>query len=85
MMLYIINTNRKFPVYFQQKGKAILEKDLKCFLLHHNNAYLRVGPFKFELKHKSPEIALIHDFASPSEIENIKKKARGKMKSKFHQ
>ena len=61
-----------------------MEKDLKCFLLHHNNAYLRVGPFKFELKHKSPEIALIHDFASPSEIENIKKKARGKMKSKFH-
>ena len=36
---------------------AILEKDLKCLWLHHHNPYLKLGPFKFELRHVHPEIA----------------------------
>ena len=58
-----------------------MEKDLKCIWLHHNQPYLRLGPFKFEALHQNPEIALIHEFASPKETLDIQINAKGKMKS----
>ena len=48
--------------------------------MHHNNPYLRLGPFKFEALHQNPEIAIIHKFSSPQNIKKIKDFARGKMK-----
>ena len=58
-----------------------LEKKLKCIWLHHNNPYLRVGPFKFEFKNHNPEIGLFHEFMTAIETQNIQELARGKMKS----
>ena len=50
-----------------------------CILLHHNDPYLRIGPFKFEIKHSNPEIAIIHDLVNIQESENIQNITRGKM------
>ena len=51
---------------------AELDKDLKCFMVDHNDPYLKVGPFKYELLHRAPEIGSLHDFAAPKEMEAIK-------------
>ena len=58
-----------------------IQKGLKCVFLHHNHPYLRLGPFKFEMLHQNPEIAILHQFASSVEVEKIKNLARGRMKS----
>ena len=58
-----------------------IQKGLKCVFLHHNHPYLRLGPFKFEILHQNPEIAILHQFASSVEVEQIKNLARGRMKS----
>ena len=58
-----------------------MDKDTKCILLNHDKPYLKLGPFKFEMKNQNPEIGLIHDFVSENEITQIKERARGKMKS----
>ena len=68
-------------LFFQYHKQPILEKDLHCSWLHHKNPYLRIGPFKFEEKHKDPEVGLLHDFVSLNETSQIKIKAAGKMKS----
>ena len=60
---------------------AELDKDLKCFFVDHSDPYFRLGPFKYELKHRAPEIGLFHDFAHPNEMEGIKSRARGHMKT----
>ena len=49
-----------------------MDSDLNCFWLHHTNPYLRLGPFKLELKNKQPEIAYVHDMVSETEMERIK-------------
>ena len=60
---------------------AKLEKDLRCFWLHQNNPYLKLAPFKLEVQHHKPEIAIIHDFASSNELKIVKEAAKGHMKS----
>ena len=49
--------------------------------MDHNNPYLKLGPFKLELRHKNPEIAEVHDFASPTEVKRIRDDARGNMRA----
>ena len=67
---------------FQEyKFNSYRDKGLKCFWLHHNDPYLKIGPFKYEPKHKHPEIGIIHEFASFSETKAIQDKARGHTKS----
>ena len=58
-----------------------LEKGLKCLLLHQNNPYLKLGPFKFEYLHSNPEIGVVHEFATPNEVQKIRNSAKGHMKS----
>ena len=58
-----------------------MDKDTKCVLLNHCIPYLKIGPFKFEMKNQNPEIGVIHDLVSENEITEIKERARGKMKS----
>ena len=58
-----------------------MEKKLKCILLHHKNPYLKLGPFKLDLKHQNPEIALFHDFGSPKETNQMIDLVKGNMKS----
>ena len=72
-------------IVFQFRRPEILQKDLHCLHVNHNDPYLKLGPFKFELKHLDPEIAIIHDFSSPEEIEKVKNHARGKMQSTPYQ
>ena len=40
-----------------------------------------MSPFKYEMLHKEPEIALIHDFVSCNEANNIIDRSREKLKS----
>ena len=72
-------------IVFQFRRPEILQKDLHCLHVNHNDPYLKLGPFKFELKHLDPEIAIIHDFSCPEEIEKVKNHARGKMRSTPYQ
>ena len=58
-----------------------MNSDLKCFYVSHKDPYYKLGPFKYELKHRAPEIGLFHDFAHPSEMDKIKSKSRGHMKT----
>ena len=60
---------------------ATLTKRLKCVFVHQNDKFLQIGPFKLEFLHQDPEIALVHDFASAKETDNIIHVARGKTKS----
>jgi len=60
---------------------AKLDKHLKCIWLHKNHPFLKLSPFKIEFKQRNPQVAVLHDFASPQEIQNIKNLARGKLKS----
>ena len=66
---------------FQYERPAHLDKDLKCTWLDHNNPYLRMGPFKYELLHEDPQIASIHDMVSKNESFRMREIARGRMKS----
>lgn len=43
----------------------------KCTLVHNKYHYLRLGPFKFEVKHVNPFRAIIHEFLAPYEIDEI--------------
>ena len=54
---------------------------MNCIWLHHNDPYLKLGPFRFEIKHQEPEIGLIHEFASLNETKSIQYRARGQTKS----
>ena len=36
-----------------------MDTDLKCFLLHHNDPYLRIGPFRYEPLSASPHVAIL--------------------------
>ena len=58
-----------------------LDRDLKCFHVDQNDPYYRLGPFKYELKHRGPEIGIFYDFAHPTEMEKIKDRSRGHMKT----
>jgi len=54
---------------------------LSCFYVHHDNPFLILGPFKYELKHQVPEIGVFHDLVSENEIEAVKQKSRGHMRT----
>ena len=43
--------------------------------------YLKLAPFKYEQKHKSPEIAVIHELISKNQAQSIIEEASGKMRS----
>ena len=49
-----------------------MDSDLNCFWLHHENPYLKLGPFKLELKNKRPEVSYVHDMVSQKEMDRIK-------------
>ena len=55
-------------------------KDLKCQWLDHKNPYLRLGPFKFEILHKDPEISVLHDLLSLKQTLEIRNEAYSALK-----
>ena len=58
-----------------------LVKTLHCTIIHHENPFFKLGPFKLELLHQDPEIGLIHDFVSQKQCTDVMNLAKGKMKS----
>lgn len=48
-----------------------MNKDLFCRYLHHGNPYLKVGPMKYEMLNRDPEVSLVQDFIHDKEIEYI--------------
>ena len=82
--------NMKLDTFFRRNIQNLCSKneqnisyqksELNCLWLHHNHPYLKLGPFKFEVQHKEPEIAIIHEFASFKETKSIQDHARGQTK-----
>ena len=68
-------------MFFQYVRPAFLVKNLHCKFVHHNNPYLEIGPFKFELMNQKPEIGLIHELVTSAEAQAIQNIARGNTKS----
>ena len=64
---------------FQFDRPPILEKDLFCSFLHHNDPFIVLGPFQYEVKLSNPEMILIHNFAQKNETEGFIEKAKGKL------
>ena len=44
------------------------QQDLQSFYLHHTQAYLKLGPFKLEMKNKLPQLVIFHDFFDQKEV-----------------
>ena len=55
-------------------------KDLKCQWLDYKNPYLCLGPFKFEILHKDPEISVLHDLVSLKQTLEIRNEAYSALK-----
>ena len=49
-----------------------LDKELKCYFLHHRDPFARLGPFKVEEKSKNPFILMFREFLLSSEIHHLK-------------
>ena len=58
-----------------------MEINTNCLWLHHKDPYLKLGPFHCEKKLISPEIILIHNFASKNETNKVISDSKGKLSS----
>ena len=65
--------------FLQYVRPAYLDKNIFCIWLHHNNPYLKLGPFHCEIKQKIPEMMVIHNFADANESSKVIGKAKGKL------
>ena len=66
---------------FQYQRNESLDKHLRCKWLNHEIPYLKLAPFKYEQKHKNPEIAVIHELISKNQAQSIINEASGRMRS----
>ena len=55
------------------------EKLLKCQHLHHNDNYLRLGPFKLDIQHDAPFVGVFRNILYDDEMEHYKDFARDKL------
>lgn len=53
----------------------------KCHLHYKTNPFLRLSPFKVEIFHNDPVVAVVHDFVSEKESNWVKSHARGRMRA----
>ena len=44
----------------------------KCVMVHHNNPYTKLGPFKTEYVHHNPFFLLIHDLLTEEDMNYLK-------------
>ena len=65
------------------RGEQLLDanvtKDVFCSFLHHQDPYLRLGPFKIDDQSMSPYITVFRDFFSETEMNHYKDYARNKL------
>ena len=59
--------------------KANVTKDVFCSFLHHQDPYLRLGPFKMDDQNMSPYITVFRDFFSEPEMSHYKDYARTRL------
>ena len=79
---YAIYSNIKHIfLSFQFVRPAFLDKNLDCIFLHHEDPFLKIGPFKYEFLNKGPSIGLVHDMISNKHTERIKENAKSTLKS----
>ena len=58
--------------YFKYQARSPKhDKDLKCFFLHNDNAYLRFYPLKVEEVNRNPYVTVFHDFLDEKEIDTF--------------
>ena len=50
-----------------------------CHLFHHDDPYLRIGPFFLEMKQYSPQIILIQNFVFATEASRLLNKSQGNL------
>ena len=55
------------------------EKGLKCMFLDQNDPFIRLGPFKLEIMHNKPYVAVFRNFMYDDEIEHFKNYASDKL------
>ena len=48
------------------------EKEFKCYFLKHNDPFVRLGPFKLDVQHSKPFVAVFRDFMYDAEMEHYK-------------
>ena len=70
-----------FCLTFQTVRPAALDAPLSCFLLHRDDSYFRLGPFKYEILNEVPHVGTFRDFASTDVMDKMKACASGKMMS----
>ena len=56
-----------------------MDANLYCSWLHHENSYLKLGPFQYEMKLKIPEMMIIHNFATEINVQSMIQDAKGKI------
>ncbi|CAB4053876.1 P4HA [Lepeophtheirus salmonis] len=59
------------------------EVQLKSFYLHHNDPYLKLGPFKVEVNNIEPSLIVIKDFIFDREGESYRNYAEDKLSRSF--
>ena len=52
------------------KGRTDLSLQ-KCQLVHHDNPYTKLGPFKTEIVHNSPVFVIFHELFTNDDIEYV--------------
>ena len=57
------------------------DKGLFCHLLHYQNPYLRLSPFKYEPLNMDPHVGLVRDFFSDIELDSIVQDSQDKLHS----
>ena len=57
---------------------------LRSFYLHHNDTYLKLGPFKLEEKNVSPFLGIFHDFFSNKEMSAFISYAQPRLERSTH-
>ena len=56
-----------------------ISPNLKCRLLHHQDPYLRIGPFKEEQMSHRPYLVVFHDILSEKDIKVLVQESRPKL------
>ena len=60
------------------------DKDLKCRLMHYQNPYLKIGPFRLEEMNLQPYVAILRGFFSEAETNLYIEAAKGNMFRSMH-
>lgn len=55
------------------------EKLMKCQHLHHDDNYLRLGPFKLDIQHDAPFVGVFRNILYDDEMEHFREFARDKL------